>query len=80
MTRDPRIDPRPGDELRAGAIRRRVVKREGGELLIQSEHTRYWVRMDRWQRWCEKGGADVLTGDESGGMSDRDRFNSAESK
>ena len=57
--RDPRTDPQPGDEVRSGTIMRRVVKREGGELLIQSEHTRYWVRIDRWQRWCQQGGAEV---------------------
>ena len=61
MTRDPRTDPQPGDELRSGTIMRRVVKREDGELLIQSEHTRYWVRVDRWQRWCEQGGAEIVT-------------------
>lgn len=59
MTRDPRIDPQPGDELRGVTIIRRVIKREGGKLLIQSEHTRYWVRLDRWQRWCQQGGAEV---------------------
>ena len=59
MTRDPRFDPQPGDELRCIAIMRRVVKREGGELLIQSEHTRYWVRLDRWQHWCQQAGAEV---------------------
>ena len=61
-TRNPRIDPQPGDEVRNGTIMRRVIKRDGRELLIQTEHTRYWVRVDRWQRWCEQGGADIVTG------------------
>ena len=60
-TRDPRSDPRPGDEVRSGTIMRRVIKRDGMELLIQTEHTRYWVRVDRWQRWCQQGGAKVVT-------------------
>jgi hypothetical protein len=58
MTRDPRTDPQPGDELRGGAIMRRMLKREGGKLLIQSEHRRYWMRVDRWREWCEKSGAE----------------------
>lgn len=57
MTHDRRIDPQPGDEVRGSAIMRHVLKREGGDLLIESEHTRYWMRLDRWQEWCEKSGA-----------------------
>jgi hypothetical protein len=60
MTRDPRIDPQPGDELRSGTIMQREIKRDGRELLIQTEHTRYWVLVDRWQRWCQQGGAAVV--------------------
>ena len=60
-TRNPRTDPQPGDELRGVTIIRRVIKREGEELLIQSEHTRYWVRVDRWQRWCQRDDAVVVT-------------------
>jgi hypothetical protein len=60
-TRNPAVDPQLGDEVRVGTILRRVVKREGGDLLIQSEHTRYWVRIDRWQRWCQQGGAEIVT-------------------
>jgi hypothetical protein len=55
MTRDSRTDPQPGDELRGGAIMRRMLKREGGKLLIQSEHRRYWMRVDRWRVLREMG-------------------------
>jgi hypothetical protein len=58
-TRDPRIDPRPGDQLRCGAITRRVLKHDGGKLLIQSEYTRYWMRVDTWHKWCEQSGAEI---------------------
>ena len=60
-TRDPRIDPQPGDELRTGPIMRRVINREGGKLLIQSEHKRYWMKVDSWQKWCEQSGTEVTT-------------------
>jgi hypothetical protein len=33
MTRDPRSDPQPGDELRGAGQIRRVVKREGEKVL-----------------------------------------------
>jgi hypothetical protein len=65
VSRDPRIDPQPGDELRIGAVIRRVIEREGKELLIQAEDARYWVRVDRWQRWCQLGGAEIAGGGEA---------------
>jgi hypothetical protein len=33
--RDPRIDPQPGDELRAGFTLRRVIERDGERLLVE---------------------------------------------
>jgi hypothetical protein len=59
MTRDPRTDPQPGDELRDTGQIRRVVKREGERILVEGPRTRYWMRLDRWRRWCEKSGAGV---------------------
>jgi hypothetical protein len=44
---------------------RRVLKHAGDKLLIQSEHTRYWVRVDRWQRWCQQGSAEIAGGGEA---------------
>ena len=57
MTRDPKIDPQPFDELRAGGLIRRVVKREGVKIFVEGPRTRYWMSVDRWQEWCEKSGA-----------------------
>ena len=59
MTRDPRSDPQQGDELRGGGQSRRVIRREGERVLINSRNTRYWMRVDRWQAWCEKSGAEA---------------------
>ena len=56
MTRDPRIDPQPGDVFRGGGVVRRVLKREGGKLLIATGLTHYWMRVDTWQKWCEQSG------------------------
>jgi hypothetical protein len=57
--RDPRIDPQPGDELRGGYYMRRVLKREGAKLLVESGLTHYWMRVDSWQKWCEQSGAEI---------------------
>jgi hypothetical protein len=65
MTRDPRTDPQPGDEVRIdGSIVRRVLKREGSKLLIENFGTgfnHFWVRVDTWQKWCETSGAEVVS-------------------
>ena len=42
MTRDPRSDPQPGDELRGGGYMPRVLAREGGMLKIKAGWLRYW--------------------------------------
>jgi hypothetical protein len=31
-----------------------MIRREGDRLLIQSLDTRYWMRVDRWQKWFEE--------------------------
>lgn len=59
MTRDPRSDPQPGDEMRGGCYIRKVVRREGDKVLIEGFNGRYWMRVDRWQEWCEKSGAEA---------------------
>jgi hypothetical protein len=61
MTRDPRIDPQPGDEVRVGPYMRRVLKREGAKLRITTDLTEYWMRVDTWRKWCELSGAEVVT-------------------
>jgi hypothetical protein len=59
MTRDPRTDPQPGDELRGDGQIRRVIVRKDGMLRIESGRIRYWMRLDRWREWCEKSGAEA---------------------
>lgn len=56
-TRNPRVDPESGDELRGSGQIRRVIKREGDMLLIDGGRRRYWMSLDRWQEWCEKSSA-----------------------
>ena len=48
--RDPRSDPRPGDEYRGddGQVRR-VIQREGEMLLCESENVRYQMSVRSWQ-------------------------------
>jgi hypothetical protein len=57
--RDPRIDPQPRDELRAGFTVRRVIERDGGRLLVEKWGHRYWIRLKTWQEWCERSGTVV---------------------
>jgi len=56
MTRDPRTDPQPGDEVRdsSGELRR-AVKREGDKVLVEGWGKRYWIRVDQWREWCGEG-------------------------
>jgi hypothetical protein len=61
MTRDPRIDPQPGDEVRVGPYMRRVLKREGARLRIATDLAQYWMRVDTWQKWCGLSGAEAVT-------------------
>jgi hypothetical protein len=59
MTRDPRIDPQPGDEISAGGVIRRVLKREGSKVLTATGFFQSWMRVDRWQKWCKQSGPEV---------------------
>ena len=56
QSRDPRIDPQPGDHFRIGGIARTVVRRRADRLLCQSGSKRYWLVLHRWQEWCGKNG------------------------
>jgi hypothetical protein len=57
LTRDPRTDPRPGDELRFNGQVRRVIRREGDLLYCQDGAIRYKIRLLGWQGWCARSGA-----------------------
>jgi len=52
VTRDPRVDPQPGDEVRCGGLPRRVIRREGAILWCHSGGMPYRIRLDVWQKWC----------------------------
>jgi hypothetical protein len=54
MTRDPQTDPQPGDEVRNGAVIRRVIERAGEKLLVEGWGQRYWIQVQTWQKWCEQ--------------------------
>jgi hypothetical protein len=61
VTRDPRFDPQPGDEmLSATGELRGVVRRDGESLLCQDGAMRYRITLKRWMAWCEKNGAKPL--------------------
>lgn len=60
-TRDPRIDPQAGDEVRDTGIIRHVIRRNGDKVLIRGLQT-YWMRVDTWQEWCKQSGTEVVTG------------------
>ena len=61
MTRDPRSDPQPGDELpQQRRDSAHVFKREGEKLLIRDgPRTRYWMHVDRWREWCNNSRAEA---------------------
>jgi serine/threonine protein kinase len=61
MTRDPRTDPQPGDELRDGANVRCVLQREGDTLWCLVGLVRFKTSLERWQEWCQQSGAEVVT-------------------
>jgi hypothetical protein len=65
IVRDPRINPRPGDELRAGFSIRRV-ERDGERLLIEKWDHHYWIRLQTWREWCAQSGTFVVTKNERG--------------
>ncbi len=51
LTRDPRIDPQRGDEMRCGGLLRRVLRREGEMLWYRSGGIPYQFRLQQWQKW-----------------------------
>jgi hypothetical protein len=55
-TRNPRIDPQPGDELRIDGLPRRVVRVDDGIVWCQSGNRRHQMLLTRWQKWCEAYG------------------------
>ena len=61
VTRDPRTDPQPGDQmLSATGELRTVVRRDGETLSCQDGVMRYSVTLRRWVVWCEKNSAKPL--------------------
>ena len=64
MTRDPRSDPRPGDEVRNGAVIRRVIERDTDKLLVEGWGKRAWMKIETWQGWCENSRVEVAAGQE----------------
>ncbi len=52
-SRDPRIDPQAGDEVRGvdGQLRN-VIRREDDLLWCQDGAMRYRTTLQRWQEWC----------------------------
>jgi len=61
-TRDPRNDPQPSDELRGMGQIWRVLKREDQRVMVSGPRTRCWIRVDRWQVWCEKNRMEAAAG------------------
>ena len=57
--RDPRIDPQPGDKVRAvDGQMRRVIWRDGEMLWCETGQARYRMRVNSWQQWCTQSGAE----------------------
>src|SRR6266404_6221721 len=57
IARDPRTDPQPGDVLSRDGTSRRVIKRDGERVFVSGGMPRYWMRMNRWRKWCAQGDA-----------------------
>ena len=55
-SRDPRSDPRPGDEVQIDGIIRRVVRRDDQVVWCESGNRRYQMLLARWQKWCAEYG------------------------
>jgi hypothetical protein len=51
-SRDPRIDPQPGDEVRIGGQLRIVIRREGEALWCKDGAISYKTTVQRWREWC----------------------------
>lgn len=55
MIRDPRIDPQPGDEVRAaGRKLRKIVARDDDVERCLDGAMRYKIELTNWQRWCQE--------------------------
>jgi hypothetical protein len=62
MTRDPRMDPQPGDVLLGlDGLERHVFRRNGDALQIGDATSSYRMRLDHWREWCGKSQAEVQT-------------------
>ena len=59
MTRDPRTDPQPGDEVRVDTLIRKLIERDGERVFVHGYRTHYWLHLERWRAWCEKSSAVV---------------------
>lgn len=55
VTRDPRVDPRPGDVLAVGNDRRKVTGTAKGAVWIDTGNGRYAGRtIGQWRKWAKK--------------------------
>ena len=52
LTRDPRIDPQQGDEVRAGDEVRQIIGRDDDIVRCIDGVMRYRIKLSRWQKWC----------------------------
>ena len=66
IARNPRTDPQPGDVLSRDGTSRRVIKRDGERVFVSGGMPRYWMRMNRWRKWCAQGDAKVETAKQQG--------------
>jgi len=64
MPRDPRLDPQPGDRVRANGNTRLVRRRNGGNIFyhVEEQVSRYekncWI--STWVEWCRRNKAEVV--------------------
>ena len=56
MTRDPRIDPQLGDEVRIIGLIRRVIQVDRDMVWCQSGDRRHKMLLSRWRKWADKSG------------------------
>jgi len=54
MIRDPRVDPKPGDEVRRGHWRKVVEVTDGKVRYMTSKGACNWTTVDRWCKWAKK--------------------------
>jgi hypothetical protein len=75
--RDPRTNPRRGDEAEDGGYIRRVIERTGNMLRISSGSALYWMPVEGWQEWCEQTGVKPRRGPDTQPRLDRSLMGSA---